>query len=203
MPQNRLKVHISGMGGQGVGATSRVLTYAAQLAGLSVISMETHGLAQRGGVVVSDIAIGYDPRESPLCAAGEADVVITLEAVESLRSMGKLRKNGIAVVNTTKYHPLTVRIGKGEVKYPTLDEIKQELKKRTPNVIMVNADKDARDLGISIAMNVVLIGALSANADILPFTPDHLREAIKAKIPKKFVEVNMKAFEKGMQAKIE
>jgi indolepyruvate ferredoxin oxidoreductase beta subunit len=202
MPKDKLKVHISGMGGQGVGATSRILTYAAQLAGLSVISMETHGLAQRGGVVVSDIAIGYDPRESPLCSNGEADVVITLEAVESLRSMVKLRKDGFAVVNTTKYQPLTVRISKGEVKYPTIDEIKQELKKRTPNVIMVDADKDARELGISLAMNVVLIGALSAHADILPFSVEQIKEAIKAKIPPKFVEVNMKAFEKGMEAKI-
>lgn len=202
MTQNRLKVHISGMGGQGIGSTSRILTYAAQLAGLSVISMETHGLAQRGGVVVSDIAIGYDPRESPLCAAGEADVVITLEAVESLRSMGKLKKNGIAVVNTTKYQPLTVRIGKGVVKYPSLEAIKQELKKRTPNVILVDADKAARELGISLAMNVVLIGALSANADILPFSVEQIKEAIKAKIPPKFVDVNMKAFEKGMEAKI-
>ena len=116
--------------------------------------------------------------------------------------MVKLKKNGVAVVNTTKYQPLTVRISKGKVNYPTLEEIKQELKKRTPNVIMVNADKDARELGISLAMNVVLIGALSANTDVLPFTEDQLKEAIKAKIPPKFVDVNMKAFEKGMEAKI-
>ena len=116
--------------------------------------------------------------------------------------MVKLRKDGYAVVNTTKYQPLTVRISKGEVKYPSLDEIKQELKKRTPNVIMVDADKDARELGISLAMNVVLIGALSAHADILPFSVEQIKEAIKAKIPPKFVDVNMKAFEKGMEAKI-
>ncbi|MBN2156559.1 MAG: indolepyruvate oxidoreductase subunit beta [Candidatus Lokiarchaeota archaeon] len=201
MSKDRLKVHISGMGGQGVGATSRILTYASQLAGLSVSSMETHGLAQRGGVVVSDIAIGYG-RESPLCANGEADVLLTLEALEALRSMVKLRKDGIAVVNTTKYQPLSVRISRGEVKYPTLEEIKQELKKRTPNVIMVDADKTARNLGISLAMNVVLIGALCANTDILPFTEEQLKEAIKAKIPQKFVGVNMAAFSKGKETKI-
>ena len=107
------------MGGQGIGSTTRVLAAAAQLANLSIMTMETHGLAQRGGIVISDLAIGYDVTESPQCAEGEADVLIALEALEALRSMPKLRMDGIAVVNTTTYQPLSVRVSKGEVKYPS------------------------------------------------------------------------------------
>lgn len=197
-----LKVHITGMGGQGIGSTSRILSTAAGIANLSVTTTETHGLAQRGGVVVSDLAIGYDPEESPICSNGEADVLIALEAVESLRSMSLLRKDGIAIVNTTKYQPVTVRISKGEINYPSLDEIKAELLKRTPHVILVNAMEDSRDLGLSQAMNVILLGALVGNTDILPFSADQIKEAIAKNVPAKYKSLNLKAFDRGFEYKI-
>ncbi|MHA1628719.1 MAG: 2-oxoacid:acceptor oxidoreductase family protein [Candidatus Heimdallarchaeota archaeon] len=75
----------------------------------------SYGLAQRGRVVVSDLVIGYDPTESPLCAFGEADIIIALEALEALRSMPCLKPKGIAIVNTTTYQSLTVRISKGAI----------------------------------------------------------------------------------------
>ncbi len=202
MTISKLKIHITGMGGQGIGSTSRILAYAAELAGLTVSTMETHGLAQRGGVVVSDMAIGYDPRETPICSDGEADVLIALECLESLRSLPRLRKNGMVIVNTTQYQPLTVRISKGEVKYPTISEIKTELLRWTPNILFVEANSDARELGLSQAMNVILLGAMAANTDILPFTMDQLKEAIKAKVPAAYHEVNLAAFQKGFEYKI-
>lgn len=200
--KNKLKIHITGMGGQGIGSTSRILATAAKIAGLSVGTMETHGLAQRGGVVVSDLALGYDPEETPICSNGEADVLIALEAMEALRSLPRLRKNGIVVVNTTKYQPLTVRISKQQVKYPTLEEIKKELLKWTSNVLLVDAMDDSRELGVSQAMNVILIGALAGNSDILPFNIDQIKEAIKENVPGKYYEVNLKAFERGFSYKI-
>ena len=202
MTTKKLKVHVTGMGGQGIGSTTRVLATAAKLANLTVMTMETHGLAQRGGVVVSDLAIGYDPSESPQCAIGEADVLISLEALESLRSLPKLRKNGIVVVNTTKYQPLSVRSSKGEIKYPSLEEIESELKKFTPNVILVPAQKDAQELGVSQVMNMILIGALAGNTDILPISKEEIKAAMKTILPPKYVEVNLKAFEKGLSYKL-
>lgn len=202
MTDKRLKVHVTGIGGQGIGSTTRVLATAAKLAGLSVITMETHGLAQRGGVVVSDLAIGYDPTESPQCAVGEANVIIALEALESLRSMPKLKKNGIIVVNTTTYQPLEVRYSKGEIKYPTLEEIETELKRVTPNVLMVPAQEDARELGVSRTMNMILIGALTANSDILPISKEQIIDGMKAILPPKYLDVNLKAFEKGLSYKL-
>lgn len=197
-----LKVHITGMGGQGIGSTSRILAKAATIAGLSIGTMETHGLAQRGGVVVSDLAIGFDPEESPICSDGEADVLIALEAVEALRSLPRLRKNGIVVVNTTKYQPLTVRISKGEVKYPSLETIKAELLKYTPNVLMVNAIEDSKKLGLSRTMNVILLGAMARNTTILPFSANQLRKAIQTSVPPKYSEINLKAFDLGFTYKI-
>ncbi|NHJ46338.1 MAG: indolepyruvate ferredoxin oxidoreductase subunit beta [Asgard group archaeon] len=202
MTNKQLKVHVTGMGGQGIGSTTRVLATAAKLAELSVMTMETHGLAQRGGVVVSDLAIGYDPTESPQCAVGEADVIIALEALESLRSMPKLKKGGIFVVNTTAYQPLAVRHSKGEIKYPSLEEIEADLKRVTPNVLMVPAQDDAQELGVSRTMNMILIGALVANTDILPISKEQIIDGMKAILPPKYVDVNLKAFEKGLSYKL-
>ncbi len=202
MTRKTLKVHVTGMGGQGIGSTSRVLATAAKLAGLSVMTMETHGLAQRGGIVVSDLAIGYDPTESPQCTIGEADVLIALEALESVRSLPKLRENGIVVINTTTYQPLAVRHSKGEIKYPSLEEIEADLKRVTPNVLMVPAQSDAQELGVNRTMNMILIGALVANTDILPISKEQIIDGMKAILPPKYVEVNLKAFEKGLSYKL-
>ena len=202
MTTKKLKVHVTGMGGQGIGSTTRVLATAAKLAGLTVMTMETHGLAQRGGVVVSDLAIGYDPTESPQCAVGEADVIIALEALESIRSMPKLRKDGIVVVNTTMYQPLSVRYSKGEIKYPTLKEIEKELKRVASTVILVPAQEDAQKLGLSQTMNMILIGALTANTEILPITKEQIVESMKEILPPKFVAINLQAFEKGFSYKL-
>jgi indolepyruvate ferredoxin oxidoreductase beta subunit len=200
--EKRLKVHVTGMGGQGIGSTTRVLATAAKIAELTVMTMETHGLAQRGGVVVSDLAIGYDPAESPLCAAGEADVIIALEALEAVRSMPRLKKGGIAVVNTTKYQPLEVRTSKGEIKYPSLDEIKNELDKIASKTLLIPAQEDARELGVSRTMNMILIGALVANTDILPFTKEQIIQGMKENLPPKYIDINVKAFEKGASYKL-
>lgn len=202
MTNKKLKVEVIGMGGQGIGSTTRVLAAAAQIADLSVMTMETHGLAQRGGVVVSDLAIGYDSSESPQCAEGEADVLIALEALEVIRAMPKLRKDGIVVVNTTMYQPLSVRYSKGEIKYPSLEEIKKELNRVTPNVLFVPAQQDAQDLGVSQTMNMILIGALVGNTDILPITKTQIEEAMKAILPPKYVDINQQAFEKGLSYKL-
>jgi len=198
----QLKVHITGMGGQGIGATSRIIARAAQLAGLTVMTMETHGLAQRGGVVVSDLAIGFDPTESPICSDGEADVLIALEAIESIRSLPKLKSDGIVVVNSTIYQPLTVRISNGKVDSPNLDEISEELSRKTKNVVIVDAFNDSIELGLSQTMNVILLGALAKNFVNLPFSEEHLKESIRLNIPKKYHEVNLLAFEKGYNYRI-
>jgi indolepyruvate ferredoxin oxidoreductase, beta subunit len=198
----QLKVHITGMGGQGIGALSRIIARAAQLAGCSIMTMETHGLAQRGGVVVSDLAIGFDPAESPICSDGEADVLIALEAMESVRSLSRLKEDGIIIVNSTIYQPVTVRISNGKVKSPNIDEILTELRRRTKKIVIVDAFNDSIKLGLSQTMNIILLGALARNSKILPFSKEHLQISIRKMIPKKFHEVNLVALEKGYNYEI-
>lgn len=202
MNPKRLKIHICGMGGQGIGATSRIIASAAYLADLSVSTIETHGLAQRGGRVVSEISIGYDPSESPICAEGEADVLIALEVLESLRSLPMLKKNGLAVVNTTSYQPLLVRVSKGKMEYPSLKQIEKEILSWTSNLLMIDANEDANSLGLSQSMNMILLGAIAGNSEILPFTKDHLIQSIKSNVPSKYHDVNILAFNKGFEYQI-
>ena len=201
MSQKKVKMHVTGMGGQGIGLTTRVLAVAAEIAGLNAMTMETHGLAQRGGIVDSDLVINYDPSESPQCADGEADVIIALEALEGLRAMQKLKKNGIAIINTTKYQPLAVRVSKGKTSYPSIEEITNELRKVTNKILMVSAQEDARKLGMSQVMNMILIGALVSNTEILPITKEQIESAIKTILPPKYHKVNLKAFQKGLSYK--
>ncbi|QEE17514.1 indolepyruvate oxidoreductase subunit beta [Promethearchaeum syntrophicum] len=198
----QLKIHITGMGGQGIGATSRIISRAAQLAGNTVMTMETHGLAQRGGVVVSDLAIGFDPSESPICSDGESDVLIALEALESVRSLPRLKPDGIVIVNSTIYQPLTVRIANGQVQSPTMEQIVKELHRWTKNVVQVDAFNDSIELGLSQTMNVILLGALARNLSILPFSKEHIIESIRLNIPRKYHEVNLLAFEKGFNYEV-
>jgi len=202
MEQKPIKIHITGMGGQGIGSTSRILAHAAKIAGVTVASMETHGLAQRGGVVVSDLAVGFDPSETPICNSGEADILIALESIEAARSLPLLRPNGIVIVNSTAYQPLTVRISHGKVPYPSLLQIREELLRRTSKVLMVSAAEDSKAIGLSQTMNVILLGALVANTTLLPFSKAQLLQAILMQVPERYHEANMLAFQKGSQYKL-
>ena len=85
---------------------------------------------------------------------------------------------------------------------PVLEAIEAELKRVTPNVLMVPAQSDARELGVSQTMNMILIGALAANTDILPFTKEQIKEGMASILPPKYFDVNIKAFEKGLSYKL-
>lgn len=103
-------IHLAGVGGQGIGLLSEIILRAADRAGHPVKSVDTHGLAQRGGIVVSQIRIG-DSIFSPLIANRQADLAVTLERHEALRAAGSaLRNNGCLVYYNTVWQPLSVRL---------------------------------------------------------------------------------------------
>ena len=103
-------IYLTGVGGQGIGLLSEVLMRAADHAGLPVQAVDTHGLAQRGGVVISNIRIG-DTVYSPLIGTGEADMVVALERHEALRSMNAfLKDTGTLIYYDTSWQPLEVRL---------------------------------------------------------------------------------------------
>jgi indolepyruvate ferredoxin oxidoreductase beta subunit len=103
-------IYLTGVGGQGIGLISEVILRAADHGGHPVKSVDTHGLAQRGGIVVSQIRIGENIF-SPLIAAGQADLVISLERHEALRAAGTaLKNNGGLIYYNTVWQPLSVRL---------------------------------------------------------------------------------------------
>jgi len=107
---NSFNIHISGVGGQGVGLLSEIILRAADHGGHHVKSVDTHGLAQRGGVVVSQVRIG-DKVFSPLIPAYQADLAISLERHEAMRaSATMLKDNGRLIFYDTVWQPLTVRL---------------------------------------------------------------------------------------------
>ncbi|MGC8660416.1 MAG: indolepyruvate oxidoreductase subunit beta [Desulfomonilaceae bacterium] len=194
MHDSSLSVYVSGVGGFGIGSVIRILSEAAKISGLKAIGSETHGLAQRGGVVISTLKIGRDVSGSPLVIRGSADIVIALERLEALRAMPYLKRNGVIIYNTQEFQPLSVRLGLAQ--YPTAEEIKSELEKVTNRVIPVDASAKAKDLGLSESANVILLGRLTREGAI-PFDIEIMRRAIRETTPTRYVEINLKALDVG------
>jgi indolepyruvate ferredoxin oxidoreductase beta subunit len=115
-------IYLEGVGGQGIGLLSEIILRAGDYAGLPVKGVDTHGLAQRGGIVKSQIRIGPDVH-SPLILDGQADLVVALEMHEALRAMNlMLKDDGALIYYNTVWQPLDVRLGRaGEVKEETID----------------------------------------------------------------------------------
>jgi indolepyruvate ferredoxin oxidoreductase beta subunit len=194
MNGSNLNIYVSGVGGFGIGSVTRILSSAAQIKGLKAIGSETHGLAQRGGVVISTLRIGKDIGGSPLIIKGEANIVVALEPLEALRSMPYLKRNGVIIYNTQRFQPLAVRLGMAD--YPPLDAIKLELEKVTNRVIPVDASAKAKQLGLSESANVILVGRLTRDR-ALPFDMETMIEAVRQTTPPQYVDINIKALEVG------
>ncbi len=194
MADKIMNIYATGVGGFGIGSLTRVLNVAARNSGFEVLGSETHGLAQRGGVVTATLRIGPDILGSPLIVEGEAHVVAALEPLEALRSMPYLKPGGVIVYNTEKIQPLNVRLKADE--YPSLEAIEAELRRVTDRVHPIDASTLAKELGLSQAVNTILIGVL-ARQEVLPFGLEAIREAVQQTTPKQFMEVNLKALEAG------
>ncbi len=115
-------IYLTGVGGQGIGLISEIILRAADHAGLPVKSVDTHGLAQRGGIVVSQIRIGEEVF-SPIIPAGQADMVISLERHEAFRAAGTaLKDNGCLIYYNTVWQPLSVRLNQtAEIKMSDIE----------------------------------------------------------------------------------
>lgn len=185
-------VFITGVGGQGILLASEVLSEVARLSGADVKKSEVHGMAQRGGSVVGHVRFGPQVH-SPLIADGEADVILAFEKIEALRHIKALKKGGMVVVNKQEIPPAPVAAGLMD--YP--EDAWDRLKKISDTAVMVDGGGLAKEAGTIRAVNIVLLGALS---NYLPFSDDLWAEAIKQRVPAKFVDINMKAFKLGKES---
>ena len=150
---------LAGVGGQGILSIAAVLGMAAVENDLYLKQAETHGMSQRGGAVQSYLRLSDAPIYSDLIPAGEADIILSVEPMESLRYLPFLSKKGYVVTNTTPFVNIP--------DYPELDKVLDEVKKQ-PHHIAIDADKVAKEVGNSRASNMVMLGAASPFIDI-PF----------------------------------
>ncbi len=185
--ENGIKnILIVGVGGQGVLLASELLSEAAIMSDFDVKKSEVHGMAQRGGVVSSHVRIGKKVF-SPIIPYGQADILLSFEQAEGLRALDWLSPKGKVIVSNTRLVPPIANFG--ELGYP--DDPVAEIKKKTENVIAVDADKMARDLGNIRLINTILLAAASP---YIGFEKNVWEEAIKKLVKPKFVDINLKAF---------
>ncbi len=179
-----------GVGGQGTILASKILTHAALAQGFQVKMSEIHGMAQRGGSVVTQVRIGEDVY-SPVIEPGEADYIVAFEQLEAYRWAHFLKKDGVLIVNTQKIVPLPVLIGAAT--YP--ESILSDLQERVNNYIELDGLKLATEAGNAKSTNLVLMGVLSKYMD---FPDDVWQNALEARIPAKLLKLNKKAFAFGV-----
>lgn len=192
MNDNKItNILMAGVGGQGTLLASEILSEVLMQAGYDVKKAEVHGMAQRGGSVVSHVRFGKKVY-SPIIPEGEADVLFGFELLETYRYLPLVKKTGAVVVNNLRIAPPSVALGKAE--YP--QDIARKLKQRVDNVRIVEGLELAEQAGNSKAINTVLLGALSNTLE-----PSHEQwiVAIKSLVPERFQDVNLKAFELGRQ----
>ncbi len=183
------------VGGQGNLLASKILGEAALLSDIPVRMSEIHGMAQRGGVVESAIVLGA--AQSPIISDGNADILLGFEPSETLRAINKCNPNTYVITNLAPLPPFTVAIGKG--KYPDINLIQKLIKEKTAQLIAFNALNAAKEAGNPMALNIVLLGALSC-ANVLPIPKENFTAAIKSRVKKNFIDINLKAFEIGFNA---
>lgn len=196
-----LNIFICGVGGQGLVLLTTVIGNACAKSSTRVVTGEMYGLSQRSGAVSVHLRIGNDAF-SPLIPFGEADILLSLEAIETLRYIEYLKKGGIVLMNKRIMQPpieTSKIITEKGLKYITLEDVVSKLKSWTQNIAIVDALKLARESGNARTENTVFLGCLSA-LDAFPVDEKLIRESISEAVPKKTIEQNLKAFDLGKKS---
>jgi len=184
----------SGVGGQGILLASEITAYSLLAAGFDAKKSEVHGMAQRGGSVTAQLRYGKKVY-SPLIEPGTADILVAFELMESTRYLPYLHSGSKVVVNTQKILPPAVATG--QTTYP--ENIEKFMTDQGIMVVSVNALEIAQEVGEVKTVNVVMVGAMSA---FLPIDPSVCIDVIKKRVPERFREVNLKAFEAGRKVSV-
>ncbi len=190
--KNIYKIYLIGIGGQGTIKASTIIGEAAMGKCLNVVMSEVHGMAQRGGTVITELKIGE--AQSPLIEEGAVDLLIAFEPAEALRALNKINKESFVIVNSSSVVPFTVSLGISE--YPELSSVFEELKAKINNLLIIDAQKIAKEAGSIISENMVLLGAAVATPEF-PVDKDLIIQSMKKNLPPRSIETNLKAFESG------
>lgn len=179
---------LAGVGGQGILSIAAILGAASISENLYLKQAETHGMSQRGGEVVSHLRISDLPVYSDLIPMGTADIILSVEPLESLRYLPYLKKDGTVVTNTTEFRNIP--------NYPNLEKTFNKLQSKL-RIIQIDADKMAHETGNPKASNMVMLGAASPFINI---SEEIILKAIETVFASKgaaVVESNLKAFTVG------
>lgn len=183
-------IMIVGVGGQGTLLTSRILGGITQEAGYDVKLSEVHGMAQRGGSVVTFVRYGQKVAE-PIVEEGQADILIAFEMLEAKRYAHFLKEDGAMVVNLWRIDPITVVTGAAQYPENIVEELEKEYK-----VYKIDAMKEALALGNSKVFNIIVLGMAARHMD---FPKEAWLKVIEDTVPSKTVEINKKAFLLGYE----
>lgn len=184
-------VILAGVGGQGVLSIATVLGVAAVDGGLYLKQSEVHGMSQRGGAVQSHLRIADRPIHSDLIPDGAADMILSMEPMETLRYVSSLSREGVIVAERTPVLNIS--------NYPDLDGVIAALN-TFPRVHLVDAEGIAKDMRAARSSNMVLLGAASS---FMPLSAESLEAAIStifARKGEKIVAQNIDAFRRGRAA---
>ena len=183
---------LCGVGGQGILSIATIIGEAATEAGINLKQAEVHGMSQRGGDVQSNLRLSTEPIYSDLISLGGADVVISMEPMESLRYLPYLAKNGTIVTSNKPFVNIP--------DYPDETALMAELA-NMPSVVQLDIENVAKDAGNARGANMVLLGMAAPFIEIL--SVEQLRKAISVIFARKgeaVVEANLKAFDMGVEA---
>ena len=181
-------IMIVGVGGQGTLLTSRILGKMATNAGFDVKLSEVHGMAQRGGSVVTYVRYGENVAE-PIVEEGQVDVLIAFERLEALRYLHFVKKDGVVIVNDLRMDPITVVTGQATYPEGIIDTLKAARK-----TIVVNATEKSKEIGSPKSFNVIVLGAAAKH---MSFEKEEWIKVIESTVPPKTIAKNIEAFEAG------
>ncbi|MEI6349367.1 MAG: indolepyruvate oxidoreductase subunit beta [Bacteroidota bacterium] len=173
----KIDIILAGVGGQGILSIASTIGYAAVKTGLFLKQAEVHGMSQRGGDVQSNLRLSDKEIASDLIPMGKADMIISVEPMESLRYLPMLNPNGWVITNTNPYINIP--------NYGAVEDVLSEIGK-LPNKIAIDADGIAKDLGSPRSANMVILGAASPFLDM---EYSSLEDAIIAMFSRKGQEV--------------
>ena len=187
-----MNIMVVGVGGQGTLLTSRIIGKTALAAGYDVKLSEVHGMAQRGGSVVTFVRYGERVYE-PVVEEGCVDMLISFERLEAQRYAHFLKPDGVIIVNDCRIDPMTVVIGAKQ--YP--EGIIESLSAKH-TVYTIDAGAIAKELGNSKVLNSVVLGLAAKH---IGFSVDEWLSVVSSTVPPKTVEINTAAFRRGYEGK--
>ena len=182
---------LTGVGGQGILMASEIVSEAVVQAGYDVKKSEIHGMSQRGGSVNSHVRFGKKVY-SPLVSKGECDLLLAFEKLEALRMADFVKTDGTIIVNLQQINPSSVV--SGVANYP--EDVEAALMAKCSQVTFVNAMQIAREAGNLRTVNTALLGAASR---LLEIPLEIWEDAIRNRVPRRAIDVNLEAFHEGMQ----